>query len=986
MKSSDEMIAAPSRTDATAKPIQRRLMIPLAAMLLLLIGTFGFLLVKQQKDNLNQYSLDKLKTASADMKTLLAEQSQTLEALGQVLIQDPRLRAALKARDRKRLLANYQAVFTKLKTDHGLTHFYFISTDRVCLLRVHKPEKHGDLIDRFTMLEAKRSGRTAAGIELGPLGTFTLRSVQPVYDGNALIGYLELGKEIEEILNYLHKKDNIDITVVIHKDALHRATWEAGMKMLNREADWSYFTSDVLIYSSLSRFPVELEHFIGKGRHKHNQVSKEEVFSGQPWKISVIPLLDVSGTNVGDMLILYNISAAKASYHQVMIIAIGAGLLILGLLFGFLFILLGRIDRSIIIQHTALRNSEEKFRALAITSPTAIFIHQQGTFVYANPAALEISGFTLDEILQMKFWELVHPDIREQVKNFGQQREARTGADIPQRYEMKIITKQGDIKWLDFNAATIEFNGKPAIMGNVIDITDRKNGENELLSEKERLAVTLSSIGDGVIAVDLSGKITLMNAAAEEITGWTADIALGRNLAVILSLTTENNSEPPVDLSRQVQKTGAPCYRQELVSIYSDDGEEKIIADSAAPIRNQDGKIIGIIIVIRDITEKVRIRKELETSQNLESIGLLAGGIAHDFNNLLTAIYGNISLAKMYPDDKNKVFHYLDKTENSLAQAKALTEQLLTFAKGGSPVKQLVNIGPLLEEIAKFSLRGSKTNLQTDIAADLWLAEVDTGQFSQVINNLAINANQAMPSGGTLTIKAENMLLSPMEIIPEKENDYYIKITVADQGFGISQKHLDKIFAPYFTTKHEGSGLGLATVYSIIKNHHGQIKAESEVGKGSTFTILLPASGATAESNIEAQDSTETGQTGSGKILIMDDEEVVREICGEMIVAMGHTVDYAANGQEALEKYQQSMGEQQPFDLVIMDLTIPGGMGGKETISKLLKIDPQAKAIVSSGYSHDDVMANYQDYGFHGVAAKPYLFSDLNKVIQNLIQ
>ncbi|MCK4378827.1 MAG: PAS domain S-box protein, partial [Deltaproteobacteria bacterium] len=545
--------------------------------------------------------------------------SQTLDALGQVLIQDPRLRAALKARDRKRLLSDYQPVFTKLKADHGLTHFYFISTDRVCLLRVHKPEKHGDLIDRFTMREAKRSGRTAAGIELGPLGTFTLRSVQPVYEENALIGYLELGKEIENILSHLHKKDNIDITVVIHKDALHRTTWEAGMKMLGRKADWNRFTSDVLIYSSLPRFPVELEHFIGKERNKHNQVSREEVFGSQPWKISVTPLLDVSGTDVGDILILYNISAAKASYHQVMIIAIGAGLLTLGVLFGFLFFLLGRIDRNIIIQQTALRESEEKFRTLAITSPTAIFIHQQGTFVYANPAALEISGYALDEILQMKFWELVHPDIREQVKNFGQQREA--GADIPQRYEMKIITKQGDMKWLDFNAATIDFNGKPAIMGNVIDITDNKKGERELLTEKERLAVTLSSIGDGVIAVDLSGKITLMNTVAEEITGWTADIALGRNLAVVLSLTTENNSEPPVNLLQQVQKTGAPCYRQELVSIYSDDGEEKIIADSAAPIRDQDGKIIGIIIVIRDITEKVRIGKELETTQKLESIG-----------------------------------------------------------------------------------------------------------------------------------------------------------------------------------------------------------------------------------------------------------------------------------------------------------------------------------------------------------------------------
>ncbi|NIA19415.1 MAG: PAS domain S-box protein [Xanthomonadaceae bacterium] len=630
----------------------------------------------------------------------------------------------------------------------------------------------------------------------------------------------------------------------------------------------------------------------------------------------------------------------------------------------------------------SLHDSKEKFRTLAATSPTAIFIHQQGTFVYANPAVCKITGYRIEEILRMKFWEIVHPDMRGKIKSLRFQQKA--GETIPQRYEVRIVTKQGVIKWIDFSAASINFNGKLEIMGNAIDITERKQAEQDLLAEKERLAVTLSSIGDGVMATDLAGKITLMNKAAEQITGWTADIALGRKLAVVLSVTTENNSESPVDLLQQVQKNGTPCYRQKLVSIYAKDGGEKIIADSAAPIQNQDGKTIGIIVVIRDITEKVRTRKELETAQKLESIGLLAGGIAHDFNNLLTAIYGNISLAKMYPDDKNKVFHYLDKTENSLAQAKGLTQQLLTFAKGGSPVKQLVTIGPQLEEVAKFSLRGSKTNLQTDIAADLWPVKIDTGQFSQVINNLAMNANQAMPGGGILSIKAENFLLSPAERLQGRKNNHYIKITVADQGIGISKNYLDKIFDPYFTTKHKGSGLGLATVYSIIKNHHGHIKVESEPGKGTTFSILLPASETMAETNMEVPASIEIGQTGSGKILIMDDEEVVREICGEMLLTIGYSVDYAVNGQEVLEKYQQAMREEKPFDLVIMDLTIPGGMGGKEAIKKLLKIDPQAKAIVSSGYSHDDVMANYQDYGFQGVAAKPYLLSDLNKVIKSL--
>ena len=755
----------------------------------------------------------------------------------------------------------------------------------------------------------------------------------------------------------------------------------------------------------------------------------------------------------------------------------------------------------------SLYDSEEKFRTLAVTSPTAIFIHQQGSFVYANPAATEISGYPIDELLQMKFWELVHPDIREMVKNFGIQREA--GANVPQRYEMKIITKQGNTKWIDFNAATIHYHGRPAIMGNAIDITDRKQSEQDLLAEKEqfrilaatspssifihqqktyiyvnpafclltgysevelkqmnfwevihpdmremikkydlrhkdgqappkrfevkiltkqgaikwldfsaelityqgkratignaiditerkivaqelvaekeRLAVTLSSIGDGVIATDLSGKITLINNAAERITGWKNNSALGQKLTDVLALTMRNNGDLPEDLLQQVQKTGTPFYRQEQVSIFTKDGEERIIADSAAPIQGQDGKTIGIIIVIRDITEKVRTRKELETAQKLESIGLLAGGIAHDFNNLLTAIYGNISLAKMYPDDHHKVFHYLDKTENSLSQAKGLTQQLLTFAKGGAPVKQLVaNIGTLLEEVAKFSLRGSKIHLQVELADDLWPASIDTGQFSQVINNLAINASQAMPDGGTLSIRAENILLSPKGAAPDKQKEPYIKITITDQGIGISKKHLDKIFDPYFTTKHEGSGLGLAMVYSIIKNHHGRIQVQSELGVGTTFTLLLPAMEGAAQSNQNESHHEDKSQPFHARILVMDDEEIIREVCGEMLMALGHTVAYAADGQEALEKYQQAMKEEKPFDLVIMDLTIPGGMGGKETIEKLLKIDPQAKAIVSSGYSHGDVMAHYQDYGFQGVAAKPYLLNDLNKILQKL--
>ncbi len=630
----------------------------------------------------------------------------------------------------------------------------------------------------------------------------------------------------------------------------------------------------------------------------------------------------------------------------------------------------------------SLRDSEGIFQTLADTSPTAIFIHQQETFVYANPAGCNISGYPLEELLQMKFWELVHPDIREQVKLAGQKRES--GQDIPPRYEIKILTKHGELKWLDFSAATIAFRGKPAIIGSVIDITNRKSAEQALLAEKERLAVTLSSIGDGVMATDLNGRITLMNHAAKQITGWVDDNALGQELATLLPAVSNSENEPSVDLLHKLEANDQFNYRQEQLNILSRDGKEKIIAASTAPINDQDGKTIGSIVVIRDITEKVRLRKEMETNQRLESIGLLAGGIAHDFNNLLTAIYGNISLAKIFPDNREKVAHYLEKTEQSLSQAQSLTQQLLTFARGGSPIKQLAEIGPLLQEVAKFSLRGSNTDVEINIAADLWSASVDTGQFSQIINNLAINASQAMPDGGRLVIKAENVILAPVDLPVASNSDRFIKITMTDQGEGISPEHMNKIFDPYFTTKRAGSGLGLATVFSIIKNHNGLINVNSEPDAGTTFTIHLPASESVAKAEIDNLTAVDRKEV-IGKILIMDDEDVVRETCGEMLLILGHTVDYAINGQEALTKYEQALLEEQPFDLVIMDLTIPGGIGGKETIHRLLKIDPQAKAIVSSGYSHDDVMANYRNYGFMGVIAKPYIMDSFAKTIQEIL-
>jgi CheY-like chemotaxis protein len=362
-------------------------------------------------------------------------------------------------------------------------------------------------------------------------------------------------------------------------------------------------------------------------------------------------------------------------------------------------------------------------------------------------------------------------------------------------------------------------------------------------------------------------------------------------------------------------------------------------------------------------------------------LSILAGGIAHDFNNSLTVILGNIGLAMLDGKKEPKVQDRLAKAEQACLRAQALSQQLLIFARGGAPIKKIVSIANLLKESAILTLSGSKSRYEVSIPDDLWLVEADTAQISQVISNLLINADQAMPEGGIIKITTENISVKAKSNLPISKGKY-VKFAIADQGIGISPKYLDKVFDPYFSTKQKGSGLGLATAYSIIKNHSGHIQVESQLGVGTTFYIYLPA----ADKRVPADESETVKPTmGQGKVLVMDDEEMVREVLGGMLSRLGYEVDFASDGSQTIEKFVKAKETIQPFAAVILDLTIPGGMGGKEAIKELLKIDPQVKAIVSSGYSDDPIMADFQKYGFAGVIAKPYKVAELGKVLNKVL-
>ena len=517
-------------------------------------------------------------------------------------------------------------------------------------------------------------------------------------------------------------------------------------------------------------------------------------------------------------------------------------------------------------------------------------------------------------------------------------------------------------------------------------LQEKREAEAALQASEENLRAILNSIGDAVIATNTEGNIVQMNPIAEQLTGWKLEEAQNKPLTDIFNIVNEKNREAAVNPVKTVLAQGNIVELANHTILISKDSTEFNIADSAAPIKDAIGNITGVVLVFRDITEKMNTEQELFKAKKLESIGLLAGGIAHDFNNILTGLFGNIELAKMKLPQESEAYSYIETAHQALESATSLTKQLLTFAKGGEPILQVINLKDVIITSTKFNMSGSNVKTHFHLPDNLWHVKADKGQISQVTGNLVMNAIQAMPDGGNLYIKAENIHNFEDKSAPYLSGDY-VKICIQDEGIGISAKHIKKIFDPYFSTKQTGNGLGLATVHSIIAKHKGYISVESAPAIGTTFTIFLPAQ----NTYLEAVPPTQLDPTGlptpaPAHILIMDDEEIIRDVSVNMLESIGYRVDTAVDGREAIEKYSAANKSDNPFDVVIMDLTIPGGMGGKEATKNILEIDPEARIIVSSGYAHDPVMANYAEYGFKNFATKPYTIDQLRDVLSRVLK
>lgn len=525
----------------------------------------------------------------------------------------------------------------------------------------------------------------------------------------------------------------------------------------------------------------------------------------------------------------------------------------------------------------------------------------------------------------------------------------------------------------------------PAVERELRDAETRRMrtiAESSLSLEKERLLITLRSIGEGVIATDVNGAITLLNPVAEELTGWTMADAFSLQISEIFQLLDPLTGIPCPNPGNLALKTGKRQESQCSSLLIDRNGIERLVAYNASPIMKGNQTIIGAVLVLRDVTNEEKINEILRNSEKLKSIGILAGGIAHDFNNLLSSIFGNIELAQEYfqAGDQIKGMERLKEAYGIFNRAKDLAQQLLTFARGGKPILQVMSIAPILTQSPKLVLSGSNVIFNANIPENLWLCDLDENQIGQVIDNIVLNARQAMPDGGQITISATNLPSGSPEIPPSILGDV-IRVSINDNGPGIDPKNLSSIFDPFFTTKQgSGNGLGLSIVFSIMKQHNGHVRVESQLGKGTTFFLYIPRIN---NSGIRTAPITEDVQKpkGHGRVLVMDDEKAIREVLLKILETCGYSVSLANDSEDAISQFRAASESSNPFTMVFLDLTIRGGSGGQKTVTELRRIAPEVFAVATSGYANDPVMVDPSAYGFSSQLAKPFSMKEIYQVI-----
>jgi PAS domain S-box-containing protein len=622
----------------------------------------------------------------------------------------------------------------------------------------------------------------------------------------------------------------------------------------------------------------------------------------------------------------------------------------------------------------ALDESEALYRSLFESAPIGIGVAaEDGRLLAFNDAMLGPGGYTRKEIEKIGTTTALYHDTRERDRVLE---EVRNKGSV-HRAEVRFKRRDGTPYAALLSLSRITFHGRPHWHAMVEDVTEKEAAEARLRESEELYRSLVETSPNAIVLSDLAGNILMVNRRAAEIYGIERpDEIRGVNAFDFVSPDQRNAA---LAFSRKLFEEGG-VMNQELF-LPRKNGPDYPAEINASLVMDQKGNPRGFVAVIRDMTERKKTEEELLRARKLESLGILAGGMAHDFNNILTAILGNLSMARLQVGEGSAAQARIMEAEKASLMARNLTRKLLTFSKGGAPVKKSVPTADLIRDVSAIVTTGARTVIEQVIPEGIWPMDVDQDQISQVIHNLLINARQSMPEGGRITVAAGNVAVGS-DSAPPPAPGRYVMISVQDSGDGIPEDILPRIFDPYFTTRAQGSGLGLATSYSIVQRHGGHITVESRPGQGTTFHVYLAA----AEDAPSCDEPPVTPSSPEGmRILVMDDEPMVQKVSRRMLEHLGCEAVFASNGRDAVELYRKALAEGQGFHAVIMDLTIPGGMGGKEAMAEILKIDPDARGLASSGYSNDPVMSSPRDFGFCGCIAKPFSIEELGRVLDRIV-
>jgi PAS domain S-box-containing protein len=592
-------------------------------------------------------------------------------------------------------------------------------------------------------------------------------------------------------------------------------------------------------------------------------------------------------------------------------------------------------------------------------------------FTWVNTRLADMLGYHREELIGKTPLDLVVEEDRERFLEQG----ARRGEGERQPYELTLVRRDGTrVPVLVSPRPRFEPDGRFLGTVSVItDITVLKRAEEAIRRSEATSRALLDATTDDAYLVDTDGVVIACNEPAARSLGVRREELLGSNVLDLFA--------PEVRKRRRAAMDEAVASRRPYE--FEDEREGRIHHAVLYPVAGDRG-IDRLAVYTRDVTDARRLEKEVRRAHKLEALGVMAGGIAHDFNNLLTAIIGNQSLARMAVEAGEDTSEPFREAAEASERARELALQLLTFSRGGDPVRRPTDVSVILLGASRYLPEGSRATCICDVPDDIWSAHADARQIGQVIEQLVVNADQAMPRGGTITLAVSNVEVVPGDGDPPRhvEPGRYVRITVADEGVGIHEKNRDRVFDPFFSTRGKGSGLGLSIAHAIVRKHGGAIHLDPAGGAGTRFTILLPA---TSAAPVEREAPGRAPGKAKGRVLVMDDEAIVRRFLTKVLTMSGHEVVTTSDGREAVEAYRRALDEGVPFDGVIMDLTVPGGMGGEEAIGLLLDVDAHARVVVSSGYSDSPVMARFRGYGFIGVLPKPYDIDEVDRVIRKLL-